>query len=348
LILPYIIQNNFTSILKEKLNTNATIGKVTINPYTFEIHLDDLAILDDKEKNLLSFQKLYLDLKFLDLFKAEIVLNKLFINNLKSSIVLYEKDKFNFSHILEQLAKNSNKNEDTTKDNEKSSSLFFAIESFSLNNTKLSFKDTINQSQTATTIDNLSFTLTTEVNNELHISLTNFDLQIPNVSYHDKRFDIQTVEFSNTIQNIEITQNKTLNYFLDTVVLKNKEVLFQDEEKTDGKTLTLSNLILSLDQFTNTVNEKNILNLSFDTPTKGNISFASDLILEPFSIDGNAKIEDLTIVPYKNYIKDFINLDIKSTDINTTSSFLITKNTQEIDADLTLSKVSLYHKRATS
>jgi len=90
LILPYIIQNNFTSILKEKLNTNATIGKVTINPYTFEIHLDDLAILDDKEKNLLSFQKLYLDLKFLDLFKAEIVLNKLFINNLKSSIVLYD------------------------------------------------------------------------------------------------------------------------------------------------------------------------------------------------------------------------------------------------------------------
>jgi len=164
------------------------------------------------------------------------------------------------------------------------------------------------------------------------------------VSYHDKRFDIQTVEFSNTIQNIEITQNKTLNYFLDTVVLKNKEVLFQDEEKTDGKTLTLSNLILSLHQFTNTVNEKNILNLSFDTPTKGNISFASDLILEPFSIDGNAKIEDLTIAPYKNYIKDFINLDIKSTDINTTSSFLITKNTQEIDADLTLSKVSLYHE----
>ena len=109
LILPYIIQNNFTSILKEKLNTNATIGKVTINPYTFEIHLDDLAILDDKEKNLLSFQKLYLDLKFLDLFKAEIVLKKLFINNLKSSIVLYEKDKFNFSHILEQLAKSSNK-----------------------------------------------------------------------------------------------------------------------------------------------------------------------------------------------------------------------------------------------
>ncbi|MGB3752121.1 MAG: DUF748 domain-containing protein [Arcobacteraceae bacterium] len=164
------------------------------------------------------------------------------------------------------------------------------------------------------------------------------------MTYQDKRFDIKTLSFSNTIRKVQITQNENLSYLLDTIVLRNKEVLFKDAQKTDGKTLTLSNLMLSLDQLTNTVNERNMLNLSFDTPTKGNLSLSSDVILTPFSVDGDAKIEDLTIVPYKNYIKDFINLDIKSTDINTTASFQITESTQEIDADLTLSDVSLYHE----
>lgn len=178
----------------------------------------------------------------------------------------------------------------------------------------------------------------------MNLTLTSFDLQIPNVNYQDKRFDIKTVALLNTIQKIQITQNKSLSYLLDTVVFSNKEVLFKDEEKTDGKTLSLSNFMITIDQLTNTKDIKNMLNLSFDTPTKGNLSLSSDIILTPFSADGDLKIEDLTIVPYKNYIKDFINLDIKSTDLNTTAAFKITDNTQKIDADITLLDVSLYHE----
>ena len=263
---------------------------------------------------------------------------------MKSSIVLYENEKFNFTHIVEQIAKNSNKDEDSTKDEAKSSSLFFVIESFAVNNTKLSFVDTAKQSKTVTTIDNLSFELqTTQANDETNLTLTNFDLQIPTVNYHDNRFDIKTVAFTNTIEKIQITQNESLSYLLDTVVFSNKKFLFKDEEKTDGKTLSLSNLNITLDQLNNTLNAKNMINLSFDTPTKGNLSLASNLTLSPFIINGDLKMEDLTIVPYKNYIKDFINLDIKSTDINTTASFEITENTQAINADISLFDVSFYH-----
>jgi len=284
-------------------------------------------------------------LKFLDLFKAEITLKKLFINDLKSAVVLYENQKFNFTHILDHLAKNSQSNEDDdTQKEETSSSLFFAIESFSLNNTQLSFEDITQNSKAATTIDNLSFKAQTiQENGTLQVVLDDFDLQIPVITYKDNRFDIKTAEFLHTIKKVQITQNESLNYLLDTVVLSNKKVLFIDQEKTDHKSLSFTNLMMTLDQVTNAKDMINMLNLSFDTPTKGNLSLSSDIILQPLSLNGDLKIKEFTLVPYKNYIKDFINLDIKSTHINTNASFKITDSTQKINADLTLSDVSLYH-----
>jgi len=135
---------------------------VYINPFTFEVDLKNLMIKDNKEETLLYFQNLNLDFELLDLFMGEIRLQHLFINNFKSSITLYENNKFNFTHILEYLDQ-SKKNDkvdetdNTTENVKEKQPLYFIIERFSLSNTNLIYTDRLNKTKTNLMINKLAF-----------------------------------------------------------------------------------------------------------------------------------------------------------------------------------------------
>ena len=321
-----------------------------INPFTFEVDLKNLMIKDNKEETLLYFQNLNLDFELLDLFMGEIRLQHLFINNFKSSITLYENNKFNFTHILEYLDQ-SKKNDkvdetdNTTENVKEKQPVYFIIERFSLSNTNLIYTDRLNKTKTNLMINKLAFKFNvTQEQEELNLKVVNFDLQIPSFSYVDKRFDIKTDTFINTIAEIQLNINENLTYTLSNLNLTNQNILFKDNDKDTNTTLSFPELFVSANTITNKENEKGNYRVSLRTPTSGKITIDSSITQNPLNVEGKASIETLTIVPYNNYIKDFINLDIKQTIIDTTTSFNITNDSQRIDADLKISDIDFYHQ----
>ena len=128
IIVPYLIQSNFSNLSHEKFNVNAYLSRVYINPYTFEVGLHDLLIKDDKQETLLYFKSFKTNLELYKLLFGEIELDYIHIDSLKTVISLYKDNNFNFSHILEQL---SQKEQEQTIQNKEtnSSPLLFSFHS---------------------------------------------------------------------------------------------------------------------------------------------------------------------------------------------------------------------------
>jgi len=145
LIIPYLIQSNFSKTVQEKLNTYGSLGRVYINPFSFEIELDNLLIKDDTNNTLLYFKKLDLNYELTQLFQKEITLNHLIIEDLKTSIIIYKNNRFNFTHILDQLAQQSKPEVTEKKVKKEQSNLYFTLDSFILQNARIVFKIIQNQ-----------------------------------------------------------------------------------------------------------------------------------------------------------------------------------------------------------
>ncbi len=136
-ILPYLIQSNFTNLVKKHLNTNGYLSRVYINPFSFKIGFYNLIIQDDKNKTLLYFKSFETNFELTELFLKKITLDYITIDSLKTSLSLYKNGEFNFKHIKKHLSQNKAK--ESTKKEE--SSFIFTINQFLLTNTRLDFSD---------------------------------------------------------------------------------------------------------------------------------------------------------------------------------------------------------------
>ena len=139
-LLPYLIQSNFSKIIKDKLNSNASLARVYINPFTLEIGLHNLLIQDDKNKILLYFKSFETNIEFTKLILGEIEISYIHINSLKTAISLYKNNEFNFSHMLKQRAVNAKEDKVIIKDKE-SLSFLFTLNQLLLQDTRLVFND---------------------------------------------------------------------------------------------------------------------------------------------------------------------------------------------------------------
>ncbi|MEA3499170.1 MAG: hypothetical protein U9R16_08940, partial [Campylobacterota bacterium] len=106
-LLPYLIQTNFTKTVKSFTSANGYMEKIYINPYTFEVEISNLLIQDDKNKTLLYFSKFSFDFKFYSLFTKRIVVDTIYLKDLKSNIILDKNKIFNFQYIIDFISKNS-------------------------------------------------------------------------------------------------------------------------------------------------------------------------------------------------------------------------------------------------
>lgn len=113
--LPYLIQKNFSKTLSETINTNGYLEKVYINPYTFEVELTNLLIQDKKNINLLYFNKFSFDFEFTSLFSDTLLIKYIYLNNLKTNIILDKNKITNFQYILDVLNKNKSENISTNE-----------------------------------------------------------------------------------------------------------------------------------------------------------------------------------------------------------------------------------------
>lgn len=79
-ILPWWARTQLPSLLKEKINLPMSVEKVTFNPFTFELHVNNLALKDHAENNVTCIEHLYLNYEPLLLFKKEFFIKSLLIS----------------------------------------------------------------------------------------------------------------------------------------------------------------------------------------------------------------------------------------------------------------------------
>jgi len=197
-VLPYLMQSNFSTLVKKELNTNAYLNRVYINPFTFSIELHNLLIQDKKNDLLLYVESIKTDVEPLELLFGEITLDYIYIDSLNTSISLYKENEFNFSHILNQL-KQEKTNTIPQTDEIKKEPLPFSIHTFKLENTILEFTD---------------FTKS----NKFNIKTKPFDLKIDNFS---------------TKKNIKAIVRTDIE-IIDTLKLKLDSRLIMNPMKTEG------------------------------------------------------------------------------------------------------------------
>ena len=418
--MPYLIQSNFSKIIKEQINTTAILSRVYINPYTFEIGLYNLLIQDDKNKTLLYFKSLQTNVEFTKLLFSQIELSYIHINSLKTAITLYKNNEFNFSHILKQLEQNKKIKEEPKEIQKKENNplLFtlnelllkdarlifndqtksknfeittkpfnFEIKNFSTKensvakiNTNIEIVDTLNlnlQSNvllSPTKIDgkisfqdiqlqkiysyleddlkfqfkglvkNISTTFNANLkNNEIKAELQNLNVNIPYINYNDTKFNLTSEDLNSSIKNIKITKNSLLTFETNEILVSNKNIEFTDLLKNQKNHLNFKDLDIKIDKFSSDKKQENKISLFIKTPTSGNIDINVNTLQEPLTVKGMATIKKLNIVPYKDYIKDFINIDVKKTLVDINSKLQIKGSAQNVQADITISKIDLFH-----
>lgn len=417
-LLPYLIQSNFSKIIKEKLDSNASLAKVYINPYTFEIGLHNLLIQDDKNKTLLYFKYFETNIKFTKLLFGEIEIDYIHIDSLKTAISLYKNNEFNFSYMLKQLEKNTESEKKPTQSKDKSPIIFtlselllqdtrlvfndqtkskdfeirtkpfnLKIQNFSTKkesiakiNTKIEIIDTVNFKLDSNLLlsptkidgnfslkeiqlqkiysyleDDLKFkfnglikNISTSFNvslekNQVQASLQNLNLNIHKINYNDAKFNLTSKDINSSIQDIKIIKDDSLKFDTKEITFSNKTIEFTDLIKNKKNLLTFKNLDLKVDKFSSDKKQESKISLFIQTPNSGDIDIQLNTIQKPLSASGIGLIKKFDIVPYKDYIKDFINIDIKNTLIDIDSKILIKESTQDIQAGIKISQIDLFH-----
>ena len=141
-ILPYLIQSNFTKLLNKTTSSWGYLEKVYINPYTFEVELKNLLIQDNKNKTLLYFNTLNIDLEISSLFNNTIQFTNIYLYDLKTNIILDKNNQTNFQYILDFLEKNSTPEKSKTKDETKNNrSIYLKIDNLNLVDNRIIFQD---------------------------------------------------------------------------------------------------------------------------------------------------------------------------------------------------------------
>jgi len=346
-ILPYLIQSNFSAIVQKQFNTNAYLSRVYFNPFTFEIGLHNMLIQDDKNETLLYFKSLKTDLELSQILFGEIHLKYILLDSLKTELIIYKNNKFNFSHILEQLEQNNRPHKEEEKigiENKTSSPILFLVRELEFKNTTLLFKDNSKSLEFTSFIKRFSTSFTFKLENkELEAKLKNFTINIPSVIYSDKKFNINSKNINNTIKSIKITKNSILDFELEKIQVLNDATLLVDLIRDKNHQLNFTNLDIKIDKFSSDKKQENKLSLFVTTPNNGELDIKLNTIQKPFNINGTATLKEFDVAPYKYYIKDFINIDIKKTLLNINSKIEVNEQSKNILADIKISQIDLFH-----
>jgi len=418
IVLPYLIQSNFTKVMKDTLNTTAYLNRVYINPFTFEVALHKLIIQDDKHKTLLYIKSFETDFELLELLKKEIQLDYIYLDSLKTSLTLYNNKSLNFAHILNHL--DQTKEDDITQETTKKDSAFiftinellltdtqiefidetksqvfhvktkpfnFKMENFSTKenavanlNTNIDIINTANLNiktnlsmipmhlngdialtkvqlpniysyleddlkfQFSGLVQNISSTFDINVdNNTLNAELDNLNLNIPNINYKDDSYSISLKKLNHTVQKINIEKNDSLIFDINNLILSSQNIEFKDAIKNKNLPLNFKDLTLNIDTFSSNKEKPSNIILALKTPSSGILDLKLTTKQEPLTITGKANIKQVDIVPYKEYVKEFANLETKKTFLDINTKIDIQNSTQNIDADIKVSNIDLFH-----
>ena len=136
IILPWWAQTKLPSLLKEKLNLSISIEKVLFNPFTFELHVNNLALHDTNGSSVISLEHLYINYEPTSLFKKEFFIKSLLLDK---PFIDLKIDTSGSLTLLNLFPKSDSSDANTTHDN--SLAMPFIIEHVEVQNAKTTFHD---------------------------------------------------------------------------------------------------------------------------------------------------------------------------------------------------------------
>jgi len=135
-ILPWWSRTQLPSTLQKEFGITVSMEKVYFNPFTFELDINALSLLDPASSKMVSIHHLYLNYEPSFLFKKEFLIKIVKIDNPFVDLSLDNQGSLKLIHLFPQ----STPQESNTTTNE-SLTLPFVIEHFEINDAKASFND---------------------------------------------------------------------------------------------------------------------------------------------------------------------------------------------------------------
>lgn len=405
IILPYFVQFYIPTIIKKTIHTESYVDSIHFNPFTFKVEINNLILKDQQKKNLLFFEKLQVNFDPLNLFKKELKVSNIAINNLKISININKKKISNFQYIIDILNKN-NIHKDRKKESSKNttnyllkvdtlkfSNIHFSFEDYSKStpfiiNTKpinlytrdiqlkkkhinkfnfqidtqhtgkLSLKTNVMfeplSIEGKVALDNIAvnkifhylkpldtnFNIDSQPLNlsfdykylQKNILLDNLHLNINQFSFIQAPFTLKLDKFSHNIKKANIQMKENVTYDIKDIGTKIGTIHFHDKEKNTTLTFNhFSNKITNIsDKKEKTINIMQTLH----APGNGTITAAIKAIQKPLQLDIKLNTKSISIRPYERYIKDFVNLDIKSATLSNTGEIQFSNENNQTKMNL--------------
>ena len=193
-------------------------------------------------------------------------------------------------------------------------------------------------------IQNISSSFNVKIKDEItQAKIEDFNILIPNAKYLDNQYKVELNNLTHTIKSIDVLQDKIFNFDIKNVKLNTENINFTDLVTNKNNILKFANLDINLDKISNDTSKTSNILLSIKTPKRGDIKLDINTIQEPLNIKGNINLKQIDIVPYKDYVKNFINLDIKKTLVDIDSKITVMKSKQNINASIKVSDIDLFH-----
>ncbi|MEA1915923.1 MAG: DUF748 domain-containing protein [Campylobacterota bacterium] len=334
IVIPFYIVNNSAKLIENNLGTNGFISKIYFNPYTFYLEVNELLIYDVKNRPLIYFSTLHVDLEPHKLFDKIVNFKFIEFDNLSIDISILKDKKFNFYHILEKF----DSNETESESSEASAIAGVKIDEFILDETRASFVDNsladpfeVHTKEFHFEVENLSTIVNESGEINLNINTSETGAISTNAQLVLSPLDIKG-EFSATNLNI----NKLFSYIKQSVDFRvagdtiNANSLY-DIRYDDGKLkATLRDTIVEINRFDF---ENNSLESSFKK-----LQVNSKKIEYDTTSTHSLKVADTSLHVKQIRYKDSLN-SANISDFNTT----LTKLTQDnkSDLDIGISTVSL-------
>ncbi|MCG9755077.1 DUF748 domain-containing protein [Shewanella insulae] len=150
LLLPYLLTQQLPKQLSNQLQRPVSLAQVKINPFTLEVELTDFAIKEKDDQAFVGFKRLGLNIQFWDsLFQQGLSLTDITLENPHAKVKRLKNDeelRFNFSDILETLAKNGEDKPETEP--EKGNSIpHFILNNLAIVDANLHLRDEITQGE---------------------------------------------------------------------------------------------------------------------------------------------------------------------------------------------------------
>lgn len=117
LILPWLTISQVPPLLKERLGLNLSVQKITLNPFTFELNINDIALKDTNQSNVIGAKHIYIDYDILPLFHKKIFFKSLIVDTPSVDIHINQDGSLNLIKLFSSIP-TSDKEEVSSKSDE--------------------------------------------------------------------------------------------------------------------------------------------------------------------------------------------------------------------------------------